>query len=206
MTVDFVTNYFYPTSILDIGAHSGDFYRECTQTFPDAYYFLIEANVECTTNLDQLNVPYFIGLLSDTTGFVDFYRTKTSNGCNSASTGNSIYREKTNYYNDENVWITKEPTFLLDEVVDRPFDLIKLDVQGAELNVLRGGLNTVQHAKGIIMEVSVIEYNQHAPLESEVMAFMNDLGFVPKQIVGTHTHPETHEHIQTDVFFVRKDV
>lgn len=206
MNVEFVKQYFHPTSILDIGAHAGNFYRECVGVFPEAYYFLIEANAECTTNLNQLNVPYFIGFLSDTVGFVDFYRTKTSNGCNSASTGNSMYREKTNYYNDENVWITKEPTFLLDAVVDRPFDLIKLDVQGAELHVLRGGLKTVSQAKGIIMEVSVVEYNEHVPLEPEVMTFMDELGFVPKQIVGTHTHPETHEHIQNDVFFVRKDI
>lgn len=206
MNVECVKKYFEPNSILDIGAHCGDFYRECVKTFPNAYYFLVEANTECKEALQQLNIPYFIGVLSDSVGYTNFYRTKLAGGCTPMSTGNSIYKEKTSYYNDENVLITIEPTFLLDSVVNCAFDLIKIDVQGAELNVLRGGVETVKTAKAIIMEVAVSEYNEFAPLETDILNFMKDLGFTPKEIIGIHMNPETHEYIQKDVLFLRNNL
>jgi FkbM family methyltransferase len=205
MNVDFLKKYFIPSSILDIGAHSGEFYKECVKIFPHAYYLLVEGNADCLPVLKELNVPYFIGLLGNSAGYSNFYRTKLSTGCIPTNTGLSMYREKTSYYNEENVIVTQEPVFLLDSIVNRTFDLIKLDVQGAELDILRGGKNIVQHAKGIMMEVSVVEYNENAPLEEEVLKFMDTIGFTPVETVDVHMHPETHEYIQKDVFFLRKD-
>jgi FkbM family methyltransferase len=206
MNIEFIKKYFIPNSILDIGAHSGDFYKECLKQFPHAYYFLVEGNTECEPILKELNVPYFIGLLGDKEGYVNFYKSKLFNGCTSSTTGNSIYREKTSYYNEENILILAESIFKLDDITDRTFDLIKLDVQGAELDILSGGQRTAKMAKGILMEVSVIQYNENAPLEDQVMKFMDEFGFVPMEIVDTHRNPETNEHIQNDVFFLRKDL
>ena len=35
------------------------------------------------------------------------------------------------------------------------FDLIKLDVQGAEINVMRGGERTMSNAKALMAEISL---------------------------------------------------
>ena len=37
----------------------------------------------------------------------------------------------------------------------KTFDLIKLDVQGAELNVMRGGEHTMGNAKALMAEISL---------------------------------------------------
>jgi FkbM family methyltransferase len=206
MNVSFIKKYFTPGSILDIGAHSGEFYKECLKHFPFAGYFLVEGNTECEPVLKELNVPYFIGLLGDREGYTNFYKSKLFTGCTSSTTGNSIYREKTSYYNKENTLVSVEPIFKLDDITDRIFDLIKLDVQGAELDILRGGQRTAKLSKGIILEVSLTEYNENAPLEEQIMKFMTELGFVAMEMVDTHRNPETQEHIQNDVFFLREDL
>lgn len=206
MYIDFVKEHFIPESILDIGACYGQFYQDCLISFPNAYYFLVEANSLCDEPLRNLNVDYYIGALSDSQKIVNFYLTKTALTCGPTSTGNSVYREKTSYYNDDNVVTQQIQTTTLDLLfdVDKKFDLIKLDVQGSELDILRGGMDIVKKAKGILMEVALQEYNVGAPLQTEVYQFMDSLGFSPQKIVGSSYNPDTHEHIQDDVFFINK--
>ena len=54
---------------------------------------------------------------------------------------------------------------------------VKMDIQGAELDVLKGGRNTISAAKHVILEMQRVEYNKGAPLKDEVIAYMNTLGF-----------------------------
>lgn len=206
--IDFVKEYFIPESILDVGACYGQFYQNCLLSFPTAYYFLVEGNSLCDEPLRNLNVDYHIGVLSDSQKTVNFYLTKTAFTCGPASTGNSVYRENTSYYNDDNVIVQEVQTTTLDLLFgsDKKFDLVKLDVQGSELDIIRGGLTLIKKAKGVLMEVAIKEYNIGAPLKEEVYAFMNSLGFSPRNVVGASYNPDTHAHIQEDVFFINKNL
>ena len=56
-------------------------------------------------------------------------------------------------------------------------NLIKLDVQGAELKVLDGLKETVNSFEVIILEVSLHNYNKDSPLFDKVMNYMNVKGF-----------------------------
>eukprot|EP00913_Durusdinium_trenchii_P033413 g31281.t1 len=55
---------------------------------------------------------------------------------------------------------------------ERCCDLLKADVQGAELTVLLGGLKTLSQAQLVLLEAPVLPYNEGAPSFSEVIAFM----------------------------------
>ena len=55
--------------------------------------------------------------------------------------------------------------------------MIKMDVQGAEMDVLKGALETLQTVKHIILELQVVEYNKGAPKRDEVIAFMDTIGY-----------------------------
>jgi len=200
MYLSLIQNYLNPTSILDIGANVGDFTKECKLTFPTAEYFLIEGNAACEPYLKNSGHNYFIGLLSDEPKIVKFYVNKN----NLISTGNSIYRENTEHFSDENIIIEELQTTTLDSVVgDKVYDLIKIDVQGAELDVLRGGVVTVQEAKAIILELSLIEYNKNSASYEDVTQYMESIGYVPMEKL--YEHFDGHGNlIQLDVLFLNR--
>ena len=56
-------------------------------------------------------------------------------------------------------------------------DLIKIDVQGAELDILRGGKECLANAKDVILEAQHVDYNIGAPKFEEVIDFMKENGF-----------------------------
>jgi hypothetical protein len=56
-------------------------------------------------------------------------------------------------------------------------DLVKMDVQGAELDIMKGALDLLKSTKHIILELQEVEYNKGAPLRDEVIEYMNTQGF-----------------------------
>jgi hypothetical protein len=94
----------------------------------------------------------------------------------------------------------------LDEVAGRaalegPY-FLKLDVQGYELEVLRGGTKLLRECGAILMEVALLEYNESAPLVSEVVAFMKERGFVLYDICGQSRREVDGALFQADLIFV----
>lgn len=201
MGLEKIKTYFEPKSILDIGANVGQFYNEIKNIFPNSYYYLIEGSESCEVVLETLNVDYSICLLSDIEKEVDFYIRKNEPRC----TGNSIYRENTSFYDDDQIIIEKKQTQVLSNLFNnKVFDLIKIDVQGSEIDIINGGLDIIKNAKGVIMEISLVEYNQNSPTKEFVYRYMESLGFIPIEHIGNITHPITHDLIQQDILFLNK--
>jgi len=201
MSLESIKKYFEPKSILDIGANVGQFYNEIKNIFPNSYYYLVEGSESCEVVLETLNVDYSICLLSDSEKEVDFYIRKNEPRC----TGNSIYRENTSFYDDDQIIIEKKQTKTLSNLLNnQTFDLIKIDVQGSEIDIINGGLDIIKEAKGILMEVSLMEYNQNAPTKEFVYEYMDNLGFKPVELIGNINHPLTYELIQQDILFLNK--
>lgn len=202
MNLKSIINYFTPTSILDIGANTGWFYLLCRECFPDAKYCLIEANPECEANLKSLQVEYHISLLTNAVKTVNFYTTKDS----PTTTGASIYKENSKFFTDENLVITEYQSTTLDLLFqNRTFDLIKMDVQGAELDIIKGGLNTLANTKGVLLELSCIPYNDGAPMEDEVISYMESIGFYEVEELASH-YDEQFNLTQRDVLFINKNL
>ena len=56
-------------------------------------------------------------------------------------------------------------------------DLIKIDVQGAELDILKGSMSIINHAKFLIVELQHTEYNKGAPLCNQTRDFLIENGW-----------------------------
>lgn len=124
-----------------------------------------------------LKYDYNIGLLSDTDDKeLKFYQNDFLPG------GNSYYREKfenSKYFPEEN-HIIKKSNKLDTVVTNRKFpypDLVKIDVQGSEMDVIKGGINVISHCKFLIVEMQHIEYNENAPLVGQTLPFIEQCGF-----------------------------
>ena len=101
--------------------------------------------------------------------------------------------------------IEKKHTKTLSRILEnQTFDLIKIDVQGSEIDIINGGLDIFKNAKGVLMEVSLVEYNQDAPTKDYVYEYMNKLGFKPVELIGNLNHPITYELIQQDILFLNE--
>ena len=198
---------FEPRTILDVGAQVGDFYRECKQTWPDSQIMMIEATKECEPYLKDTGGNYLIAVLSDKKKTIPFYKTKLAE----TNTGNSVYKELTPAYSDDNLIIEERNTYTLDELYDgytAVFDLVKLDTQGSEIDILNGGSHMIKNTSVIIVEVSNVEYNENAPLVDEVSKYMESIGFVYKMEIGRSYSDKfltTDGIIQRDYVYVNKE-
>lgn len=73
---------------------------------------------------------------------------------------------------------TDVDTIRLDDVPDVPLlDYMKLDVQGAELDVLRHGMHVLRSVLVLEVEVEFVEVYQNQPLFGDVHAFLVSQGF-----------------------------
>lgn len=183
---------FDPRVILDIGANIGDWNVAVQKMFPMAKITSFEANPDCGHVMKFRGLDSRIVLLgSENKENVEFY---VNDECN---TGASVYRELTDFYSDghKSMNVLKMPMRRLDDVYDSVdgiggmgamVDLMKLDVQGAELQIMQGAKNILQNTCFVLLEVSVMKYNQGAPLIDEVIAFMEGRGFKVFDVMEPH--------------------
>jgi FkbM family methyltransferase len=182
--------------ILDIGANNGWWYHNAKNTYPNAEFVLIEANPNNEDALKSLGVEYYLECLSDSIKQVDFYITKTD----ITTTGASYYRENTEHFADDKIQILKLTTTTLDKLFPKTtFDLIKMDVQGAEVDIINGGKKLISRATSVLLEVPVenVEYNKGAPSRNMYFDTMNELGFKQHQIL------EDIRGLQQDILFTK---
>jgi len=189
---------FYPKNILDIGAsvcQTADIMR---QIWPVANILLFEGNAECEKLYQKQLYDYQIKLLGKINGTTKFYKTKWSKICS----GNSIYKENSQTYNDENLIIEELPIYRLDDCVKDIYDLIKIDTQGSELDIIEGGINTFSSAKVIITEVSFNNYNEGGCNKDQILNKMFDLKFDYIMPVETVMN-DKNELIAESLLFIR---
>jgi FkbM family methyltransferase len=175
---------FTPKKFLDVGANIGDYSKMIKNIWNDTDIFMIEANPYNETYLKNTGYDYIISLLTDKIGDIyDFYLNKTDLN----STGCSIYRENTQHFSDQNLDIIKLKSNTLDNLFeDQKFDLIKLDTQGSEIDILKGGLNLIRKSQYIILETSLIDYNLNSPLIGEVLNFMKSINYEMVDVIELH--------------------
>lgn len=81
-------------------------------------------------------------------------------------------------------------------------DLIKIDVQGYEVEVLAGAQQCLEHAKAVITEVSFVEFYKEQCLFADVVRVMNDFGFQLHAMAVTT--PLGKPLYQTDALFLHR--
>lgn len=196
-----ISKYFIPHRVLDIGANIGQFHQLFKQSYPSSFVFSIEASPSCEDHLKNVTSNYLIAMLSKDNAIYNFYSRKGDPTC----TGNSIYKEMTPFYSDDQVEILQQDGVKLSDLFteDSEFDLIKIDTQGSELDIISGGMDLCKKSKGILLEVSLTQYNEGAPLYNEVISFMQNIGFKAKEILDESRNHGSH---QQDILFINTTV
>ena len=194
-------NGFRPGCVIDVGAHEGKWTISTKNIFFEAPFIMFEARDEMRGELERVassypNVQFYVALLGpkESPGET-FFRGQGS--------GSSRYRERS----DAQMTSTEVPMTTLDKVLPATLTgplFLKLDVQGGELDVLRGAKGTLAKTEVVQLEVALLPYNEGAPTASEVVTFMDEQGFTIYDIAG-FVRPNKKDLAQIDVIFVRKE-
>ena len=173
---------FLPDVIYDVGAHTGTWTQLARSVFPKSEYVLFEANPHLESALKATGELYFITALSDVDGASRTFHLPPNPDV--STTAGSFYRERPpteqgqrqKDLRDLEIKTSRLDTLQSTTRIPQPA-LIKLDVEGAELEVLRGAGHLLNDCSAIIAELSFIR-NDGAPLAHETMQGIYDLGFV----------------------------
>lgn len=163
-----------PKVVYDIGACVLHWTNPARKIWKDAEFVLFDAVPELSSLYKNLPYRYHVGLLSDQDNkAIKYYNDSFNPG------GNSVYKEKTTHYNETHAMLLNSMT--LDTIVEQnnfPLpDLIKLDVQGSELDILNGAARCLENCTDVILEAQHHEYNIGAPMVDHVIEYMTNLGF-----------------------------
>ena len=116
----------------------------------------------------------------------------------SSATGSSVLPERS----DVARTVERRRLRTLDSLLaGEPADLLKIDVQGYELQILEGAARSLTTAKAVILETSLIEINEGCPLLHEVVAYMHERGFVVFDMLETHRRRADAALLQIDFLF-----
>ena len=193
-----------PATVIDVGAAYGDFTRVCRSVFTEASYLLIEPLEEYGPGLEafarsnpQTHVVRVAAGASEGEASIHVH---------SDLVGSSFFHEFEG--SDVDGFQRTVRTTSIDAMVSAaglvgPF-LLKVDVQGAERDVISGAMHTLGVADLVLLEVSLLGFFDGAPQASETVAFMDALGFVPYDLFGLSHRPLDGALAQVDVLFVSK--
>ena len=147
---------------IDIGAHNGNTSAPLISTFPRIYAF--EPN-PTTNQLIPATVKMFPYALGDVNKEVVL--TIPNNGQNNPEHGSTV-----RYSTGQQFSV---PQRTLDSFEFTNIDLIKIDVEGGELEVCLGGYNTIVKSKPVVMFENKRKQNE------KVVDFFTKLGYNIKQ-------------------------
>lgn len=190
---------FYPEFILDVGAATGQWTRLALRYWPTAQYFLIEPLDERREQLTALhqehqNVSFILAAAGASSGQSPMGILPDQLDGSSFLYGD-VFRVVPVIHIDE---------LLQTEQIKQP-QFMKLDVQGYELEVLRGAELTMRNCPLILLELQFFRFTPSMELMHESVAWMVEKGFRPYELVDVLRRPYDGAMGQCDLLFVKED-
>lgn len=188
---------YAPSALVDVGAYEGQWTRSARAVFGDVPALMIEPQEAKHAGLQAMCreipgtqlIPQVLAARAGET--VTFYEMET---------GSSLMPERSDAPRREIKLVTQT----LDAVAPDSANLfLKIDAQGAELEILAGGEATLRRASMVQLEAAVARYNEGAPTMREVLGFMEDRGFAMLDVAGRSRIQDY--LVQMDLLFVPQD-
>lgn len=181
--------------VLDIGANEGHVAVAALESYPDCKVICFEPVMGTFKILKENLLPYedrvilYNQALSDKNGVGEINLT-SFHGANSIEPQSMFHR----YFNSHVREVGKEKITLtqLDDIAPQfptqTIDIMKIDVEGHELNVLKGGSKFVQsNVDTIIIEIALMrDQSWENPSIFDIFALLNRWGFRLINIVDLH--------------------
>jgi FkbM family methyltransferase len=196
-------------TVIDVGANTGQFSQKILSFLPDVMIYSFEPIKSCYEELSRNlffngNVKLFNFALGDTDGeqtiyLNDFTPSSSLLEMDDLHKKAFAYTEKCT---PEVIQVRRLDAMISEMVLQRPI-LLKIDVQGYEREVIRGGLETIKQVDVMIVETSFSELYKNQPLFHEIYGLLRAQGFVYKGNYEQLINPNNGEILQADSLFIR---
>jgi FkbM family methyltransferase len=203
---------FTPKVIMDCGAFVGKWAKEINVLYPDAQLLLVEPNntlneqiVQNTKTFDS-KVTLLNVAVSDIKGdsvlnvWVNSKHANKTTALAASSLMGHVQGEASVKLNVK----TETIDSIINEAKVRP-DLLKLDLQGAELPALNGAKTALESVEVCVIEFGCLDAYIERTTPVELCQFMSDLGFVLYDIWDLRYRPYDNALAGGDFVFVKTD-
>lgn len=197
-------------SILDIGANSGQFVEKFLIFYPKADFFCFEPLSEPFDELKEKfgskqNFHLYKFALGNKAGEEKIFH-------NEYSPSSSLLAMKDEHKDafdfareefEEEITIKKLDHLSIEPDIKKPY-LVKMDTQGFESEVIKGGKDIISKADMIIIETSFVQLYEGAPLFDDIYMILKNMGF---EYVGSFEQlrrPQDGKILQQDSIFIKK--
>lgn len=203
-----IIEYVRPAHLIDVGANKGQFTLATLSVMPQVRIDCFEPLPQVADSLERLakrispRVQIHRVALSDSTGSSQFFVASREDSSSLFRPARAQERVGIEVKKKITVETDRLDNILESDAVFRP-SLLKIDVQGGELNVLKGlGLLT-DVIDYIYLEVSFIELYENQPLFAIIYDYLNACGFAFRGI-GNCDVDGSRGPAQADALFCRK--
>ena len=193
---------YSPNTVIDVGAARGTY--ELYETFPDAYHLLIEPLSENEPSLQEVCTKYKADYVIAAAGTSNH---KTEINVHTINDGSSILNKWEGEYADgskREISVVTIDELVTQKQLSSPF-MIKADVQGYELQVLKGAEKTLADTDVVILEARLFESYTGAPELFELLEVMKNYGFVTYDMTEFLFRPLDDAMMSMDIVFVKEN-
>lgn len=199
-----------PKAVIDIGANVGQFAVASAKLFPDSLVYSFEPGPKIVPLLKKnvislSNVRVFPYALGEKRGLIDFHM-------NQYSPSSSLLRlaqsHRTAFPDAKEQEIVQVEMITLDEIASdlelRPPVLMKIDVQGYEMNTLAGAKETLKKVDFVIVETSFEPMYEGEKIFRDILYLMEKQGFHFARPLDFSSDETISKVLQMDALFIRR--
>ena len=196
--------------VLDVGANTGQFAQVARYVFPRARIFSFEPLPECVEDISRrMRGDAAFRVFASAVGSEDGTVTMHQSASSPSSSILSMTEEHTSAFpwseggTDLEVAIHRLDHYL-PEIELQGRVLLKIDVQGFAMEVLRGATETLPLVDTVFIEASFVQLYAGEASFDDVYTFMKEAGFEFVGLLDQLEHPASRRSLQGDAIFRRR--